>query len=41
MAPEWTPNEARMGGGGASLQRTRLRIRFPDKQGINREFAAE
>jgi len=28
-----------MRGGGASLQRTHLRIEFPDKQGINREFS--
>jgi len=28
-------------GGGASLRRTRLHIEFPDKQGINREYAVE
>ena len=33
--------QAGLGGGGPSLQRTRLHIKFPDKQGINREFAVE
>ena len=36
-----SPERTEMGGlgGGASLQRTRLRNEFPDKQGINREFS--
>jgi hypothetical protein len=38
---EWTRVRSRLGGGGASLQRTRLPIEFPDKQGINREFCQD
>ena len=30
-----------MGGGGGSLQRTRLCVEFPDLQGIIREFSPE